>query len=323
VWLTIADHFEPLWKTTDVAAAKDRVTQWERKWPEIAARHADSAGRAPRYSFFYPEENYEPFFLDPLAEMTMAGIGDVEIHLHHDGESEPDFVDRMSRFMETLSSRHGLLRRIDGKLSFAFIHGNFALDNSDGGRWCGLNNEITLLRDLGCYADFTMPSGGYATQARLLNTIYWAVDDPQQPKSYDSGPALVPGNNASGDLLMIPGPFGLRWRERLVPRLEIGELSGDDRPTAYRVQRWLDLSPRIGQDIFVKLFTHGAQEANLSVLLGGDLEAVFNMLRDECTQRGWAFYFVSAWEMTQAVYSAWRKEDPTSMLFAGASEARI
>ena len=26
------------------------------------------------------------------------------------------------------------------------------------GRWCGLNNELILLRDLGCYADFTLPS---------------------------------------------------------------------------------------------------------------------------------------------------------------------
>jgi hypothetical protein len=312
-----------LWRTTDVAAAKQRVAEWTRKWPEIAGRHRDSAGRSPKYSFFYPEENYEPFFLDPLAEMTNAGIGDVEIHLHHDGESQPDFVDRMGRFMETLSTRHGLLRHINGKLSFAFIHGNFALDNSDGGRWCGLNNEITLLRDLGCYADFTMPSGGYRTQARLLNTIYWAVDDPEQSKSYDTGPAVVPGGHATGDLLMIPGPFGLRWKERLTPRLEIGELSVYDRPTAYRVRRWLDLSPRIGRDIFVKLFTHGAQEANLAVLLGGDLDNLFRMLDAECSRRGWSFYFATAWEMTQAVHAASRREDSTAQLSACVSEARI
>ncbi|MBV8843264.1 MAG: hypothetical protein JO307_10680 [Bryobacterales bacterium] len=322
VWLTIADHYEPLWRTTDMEAAKNRVRQWEKKWPEIASRHRDSADRSPRYTFFYPEENYEPFFLDPLAEMTNSGIGDVEIHLHHDGESQQAFIDRMSGFIETLSTRHGLLRRIDGKLGFAFIHGNFALDNSNGGRWCGLNNEITLLRDVGCYADFTMPSGG-PTQARLLNTIYWAIDDPSRPKSYDAGPALIPGVESAGDLMMIPGPFGLRWKERLVPRIELGELSVHDRPSAYRIQRWLDLSPRIGRDIFVKLFTHGAQEANLRVLLGGDLDRVFELVREECGRRGWCYYFATAWEMFNAVHDSWGRRDPVANLAMKAAQTQF
>jgi hypothetical protein len=73
------------------------------------------------------------------------------------------------------------------------------LDNSlPGDRFCGLNNEITLLRDLGCYADFTMPSGASPTQARLINTIYWAVDDPDKPKSYDTGVPVIPGATANG-----------------------------------------------------------------------------------------------------------------------------
>jgi len=36
------------------------------------------------------------------------------------------------------------------------------------------------LRELGCYTDFTMPSGAEETQARLINTIYWAIDDPKR-----------------------------------------------------------------------------------------------------------------------------------------------
>ena len=54
----------------------------------------------------------------------------------------------------------------NGRVVFGFIHGNWALDNSrPDGKYCGLNNEITLLRDLGCYADFTMPSGASPTRA--------------------------------------------------------------------------------------------------------------------------------------------------------------
>jgi hypothetical protein len=45
-------------------------------------------------------------------------------------------------------------------IRFGFIHGNWALDNSlPHGKSCGLDSEIALLRDLGCYGDFTMPSG--------------------------------------------------------------------------------------------------------------------------------------------------------------------
>src|SRR5262249_28587093 len=143
VWVTFADHFEPCWKGADRKTAEGRVALWSRKWPEIAERHRDSSGRRPRYTFFYPEEQYHPNLIAPLAEMSSAGIADVEVHLHHDGEGEDDFIGRMRRFTETLYLRNGLLREHNGRIAFGFIHGNWALDNSrPDGRWCGLNNEI-------------------------------------------------------------------------------------------------------------------------------------------------------------------------------------
>ena len=161
--------------------------------------------------------------------MTEAGIADVEVHLHHDGEGEQNFVERINGFTEILHARHGLLRKHSGKIVFGFIHGNWALDNSlPGGRWCGLNNEITLLRDLGCYADFTLPSAPSPAQTRMINTIYWASDDPARPKSHDTGVPVRVGKTLCGDLLMIPGPLALNWSSRkfgLLPRLETGELA--------------------------------------------------------------------------------------------------
>jgi len=53
---------------------------------------------------------------------------------------------------------------------------------------------------------------------------------------------------------MITGPLGLRFAERLLPRLETGELAGYDLPTASRVRRWFDLAPAIGDDLFLKLY---------------------------------------------------------------------
>jgi hypothetical protein len=309
VWVAIADHWEPYWlaSSNDAARAdeiaRERAAVWAAHWPAIAARHVDSAGKPPRYTFYYPQEEYRPAILDALAEMTRQGIADVDVHIHHDGEGERKFLDRMSGFIEALVTRHGLLRTHQGRTVFGFIHGNWALDNSrPDGRWCGLNNEITLLRDLGCYADFTMPSSNSPTQSRIVNTIYWATDDPQRPKSYDRGVPVKPGAPGSGDLLMIPGPLGLRFSGRFKPRIENGELAHQDLASPYRIGRWLDLAPRIGANIFIKLYTHGAQERNSkALLLEGGLDRLFEMLPKECQGRGHELHYVSTWEMRQAV----------------------
>ena len=319
LWLLFADHYEPLWNGADEDTGAARVARWATRWPAIAAKFQDSAGRAPRYTFFYPEEEYRPRLLDPLERMTSEGIADVEVHIHHDGEGQQNFVDRISRFTETLISRHGLLRKHQGKVTFGFIHGLWALDNSrPDGRYCGLNNEISLLRDLGCYADFTMPSGASPTQARLINTIYWVIDDPEKPKSYDIGVPVIPGATATGDLLMIPGPFGLRWGQRLMPRIEHSELCSYDPATEYRVRRWLELAPRIGDDIFLKLYTHGTQERHSRYLLEGGLEHTLSMITTECRSAGLDLHFSTAWEMRQAIDAAERgdalvahQSDPT------------
>ena len=42
---------------------------------------------------------------------------------------------------------------------FGFAPRNWALCNARrDGRWCGVNDELGVLRRTGCYADFTLPS---------------------------------------------------------------------------------------------------------------------------------------------------------------------
>jgi hypothetical protein len=121
------------------------------------------------------------------------------------------------------------------------------------------------------------------------------------------------GEQAKG-LLMIPGPLGIRWAERFLPRIEKGEVAGYDLPSPYRVQRWLAFAPRVGQDIFIKLFTHGTQERNLSALLAGGLNTLFEAVQAECGHRGWPFFYVSCWEMYQAIDAIRRRKDPVAAL---------
>lgn len=303
LWVALTDHYEPLGSGVSVETALARVARWRDKWPRIAAdAPRDSAGQCPQYSFFYPQEDYRRDLLDGIAEMVRLGVGDVEVHLHHHDEQRNSFIAKITEFCRRLTDDHGLLRRQDGRTVFGFIHGNWALDNSrPDGKFCGLNGEIALLRDLGCYADFTMPSLPSPSQGRVINQIYWCTNNADgRPKSFDRGIEAVVGGGHCGDLLMIAGPFGLRWRGRLLPRLETGEVAGYDLPTPARVRQWFDLAPRIGQDIFLKLFTHGAPEWNLEPLLDGGLANLYRWLAEEADRRGIEIHWATAWQMYQA-----------------------
>jgi len=286
VMFCFVDHYEPLVGQADVEAGLERVRRWSRLYPPIADRHVDADGRHLRHSFFYPEEEYREVLMDELAALCRRGYGEIEIHLHHDNDTEQDFVRRMRDFIAVLADRYGMLPRRGDKPCFAFIHGNWALDNSrKDGRWCGLDNEITLLRDLGCYADFTMPSATSETQARMANEIYYATDDPHRPKSYDTGTPVRRGGSEGGDLLMIAGPLALNWKHRKLgiwPRIEDADVTPTDIPLEERVDLWVKQAIQVeGRPdwLFVKVHTHGAHEVNSEFLFeGGALERLCSYL---------------------------------------------
>jgi len=303
IWVAITDHYEPWGMGASVETALARVAKWREKWPRIADDvPRDASGQRPQYSFFYPQEEYRRDLLDGLAEIVRLGVGDVEVHLHHDQERRDSFIEKVTAFCKRLTNDHGLLRQQDGRTVFGFIHGNWALDNSrPDGKWCGLTGEIALLRDLGCYADFTMPSLPSPTQGRIVNQVYWCTGSPDgRPRSFDQGIEATVGGGKQGDLLMITGPLGLRFGERWKPRLENGEIAGYDMPTPTRVSRWFDLAPTIGDDLFLKLYTHGAQDRNLEALLNGGLGNLFQWVAEEGKRRGIEVHWATAWQMYQA-----------------------
>src|SRR5215467_7494749 len=65
----------------------ERVRAWLHGYPTMAGPFRDSEGRPPRHSFFFPGEEYEPGYLDALAGLARRGLGEVELHLHHDGDT--------------------------------------------------------------------------------------------------------------------------------------------------------------------------------------------------------------------------------------------
>ena len=127
-----------------------------------------------------------------------------------------------------LAKEHGQLARdrVSGELKYGFVHGDWALDNSrPDGRCCGVNNELDVLRETGCYADFTMPSAPSVTQTSKINSIYYAVDDPERPKSHNRGVDVGRGARPADSLMLIQGPLLLNWRRRkfgFLPGVENG-----------------------------------------------------------------------------------------------------
>lgn len=315
-WVAITDHYEPLGTGASFETALARVAEWRDKWPRIAEdAPRDAAGQRPQYSFFYPQEDYRHEIVEGIAEMVRLGVGDVEVHLHHDKEKRDSFIQKVTEFCCRLTNDHGLLRKHDGQTVFGFIHGNWALDNSRRlGKDCGLNGEIRLLRDLGCYADFTMPSAPSSSQGRIINQIYWCTNNPDdRPKSFDHGIEAKVGGGKQGDLLMITGPFGLRFANRLLPRLETGEIAGYDLPAPSRVRQWFDVAPTIGDDLFIKLYTHGAADRNREPLLNGGFGNLFRWLHEEADQRGIEIHWATAWQMYQATDALMHNREPVTI----------
>lgn len=287
VMFCFVDHFEPMWKGADLTTQRARVDRWCSDYRALAARHRDADGRPPQHTFFYPEEEYAPEHLDKLASLCADGYGEIEVHLHHDNDTEPNFRASITRFCRVLHERHGALSRdpYDGGLRFGFIHGNWCLDNSrPDGRWCGLDNELTLLRELGCYADFTLPSAPSDTQTGTINSIYYATDDPHAPKSHDRGVPVRAGHKPTGDLMIVQGPLGLNWRNRrhgVMPRIENSDVRAGCPPTADRVDAWVRTGIHVEgcpEWVFVKIHTHGTQEGDMDTLLGAPVDAMHTHL---------------------------------------------
>ena len=287
VMFCFVDHFEPMWHGADLVTQRARVDRWCRDYRALASKHRDADGRPPQHGFFYPEEEYAEEHLDKIASLCADGYGEIEIHLHHDNDTEANFKQSITRFCTTLHEKHGALSRDPhtGKLAFGFIHGNWCLDNSRGdGRWCGINNELSLLRELGCYADFTLPSAPSDTQTRTINSIYYATDDPARPKSHNDGTAVRVGGSASGDLMIMQGPLGLNWRERrmgLVPRIENADVRRGCPPTPSRVDAWVRTGVHVEgrpEWVFVKVHTHGTQETDMDTLLGAAADTMHSYL---------------------------------------------
>ncbi len=308
------DHYEPGWGKPGYAIECARVARWREDYPNLCAKHRDADGRPPVHTFFFPEEEYRPEHLDALVEMCRMQLGEIEIHLHHDKDTEENLRATLRGFTEMLAERHDALPRdpVSGQPRWAFIHGNWALDNSHPtGFGCGINNELIILREEGCYADFTFPAAPDPCQPSTVNRIYYATDDPARPKSHDKGVRVRVDGTPSGDLMIIQGPLGFRWRSRkfgLIPRIENSDIRAVSPPSPDRIDAWVDTGIHVEgrpEWTFIKIHTHGTQECDLDTLLGAPMATAFSHLESRYNDgKDWKLHYVSAREMYNIVKAA-------------------
>lgn len=234
------------------------------------------------------------------------------MHLHHRGDTECDLHATLAHARDTYASTHGLLGRdAAGTPRYAFVHGNWALCNArPDGDWCGVEREIKVLAQTGCYADFTFPSAPSPTQPRRVNSIHYARD----PASGERGAQYVravrvdrPVTGTEG-LLCVQGPLGLNWRWRkmgVMPRLENGELSAANPPSAGRLALWRRLQVHVAGRpdwIVVKLHTHGMSARSRAGVLGPAVRAFHQIL--SAGDGGWRLHYVTARELYNIIKAA-------------------
>ncbi len=306
VIITIANHFEPAWAPNGVLdhnTQMKRLRAYHKLAREIGDAVQDVDGTKFRHTNFYPAEQYHPEILDIMAEMQTEGLGETEVHLHH-GVERPDTAADLRKalidFRDALTERHKLLSTNgNGKPMYAFVHGNLALANSCGGRFCGVDNEMEILRDTGCYADMTLPSAPEQSQVAVINRIYECglpLDEAVPHRR-----ALEPHSNGSGPQLplMFQGPLVFSWTLPR-PRIDDGALTANQGLDRSRFDRWMSANVTVGDRtdiVFVKLYCHGFFDHDQAACIGEDAKRFFGDLINEGSASGkFEIHFATARE---------------------------
>ncbi len=299
--LTVGNHFEPSWKSGggnwDWANQIRRLEEWRRKAAAIGRAIQDSDGTPFRHTNFYPAEQYHEGLLDQLAGLQSDGLGETEIHLHH-GVEQPDTARNLRRalveFRDVIAERHKLLSRMPNSDTpmYAFIHGNFALGNMDGGRCCGVDEEMRILAETGCYADMTLPAIPYRSQAPRINAIYQCGRPLHERAPHWTGPDLAVGDSLTLPILMT-GPLVFDWRRRRhgipFPRIDDGALAANYPLDLGRLRNWQNagISVRGRADwVFIKLFCHGFFDHDTDAVIGETIRSSLAEIMEHSERSG-------------------------------------
>jgi hypothetical protein len=318
---TVANHFEPSWSASggllDLNAQRRRLDEYHKLARKTGEAITDADGTKFRHTNFYPAEQYDFRLLETMSEMQSEGLGEVEIHLHH-GVEKPDTAENLRKslveFRDILAERHKCLSRFeaDSQPKYAFVHGNLALANSCGGRFCGVDEEMRILQETGCYVDMTLPSAPDESQIPLINQIYECGLPLNERIPHRKGRRVEIFGNRPELPLIFTGPLVFNWTRRIkgfpVPRIDDGALVENQPADLQRLSRWLSANVTVkGRTdwIFVKLYCHGFFDHDQSAAIGAGAEKFFGEIIENGEKTGdYKVYFASAREAFNMVAAA-------------------
>jgi hypothetical protein len=302
VMVLFSDHFEPARRFGDAAAVAS-VRSWCADYEELAGLHRDADGRPPQHTWFYRYDYPNPGCVRELSASVFRGFGEVEFHLHHGHDNAASFAATLRDGLAWFNRFGAMIgAEADPRRYFGYVAGNCALDNGAGDDGLsGCDTEVALLREAGCYGDFTFPSLGSPAQPKKVNTIHYATED-GQAKSYDRGPDVAVGRPPSGDLMIFQGPVGLDLRHG---RWDDGALEDTSPPDPRRLASWLKGHVHVAgrpEWVFVKLHTHGMQ--NRTSFLGAGARAMFAAMERWWNRPPFRLHYVTAREAYNLVKAA-------------------
>jgi hypothetical protein len=323
VIFTIANHFEPSWKQRgllDLDEQRLRLDKYFKTARKTGEAVLDADGTKFRHTNFFPAEQYHKELLDTLAAMQAEGLGETEIHLHH-GVEEPDTAENLRRtlvdFRDRLAGEHRCLSRMDGVGApmYAFVHGNNALGNSASGRFCGVDGELQILSETGCYADMTLPSAPAESQMPVINQIYECGLSLNQRMPHRRGKRVEVRGNNEGELqlpIIVTGPLIFNWTRRIngfpVPRIEDGALAANQPMNLARFRRWMNANVTVkGRSdwVFIKLYCHGFFDYDRSACIGEDARRFFSeIIENGEKSEDYKVHFASAREAFNIILAA-------------------
>jgi hypothetical protein len=318
----LADHFEPAIVPEDgrarapFAEQERRVEHWCSEYPRSVDSWRDHEGQPFAHTYFYPAEQYDRGLMDRLARHCHEGFGEVEIHLHH-GLDAPDTAENTRRllvaFRDALVVNHGSLCFLDGsgEPRYGFVHGNYTLANSAGGYACGIDNEMQILAETGCYADFTMPAAPFhPAQIGKVNSLYECSLPLNTKAPHRKGRDLRVGRPPQTFPLMVQGPLMLDFDKHArngIGRFENASLNSANPPGLRRLKLWKKAAISVQHRpdwLFIKLHCHSMDPTQQDAVMGGAWQRFLAELVGGAADRQEVIHFVTARQMVNIVWAA-------------------
>jgi hypothetical protein len=318
----LADHFEPAidpedgQKRVPRSEQERRLEWWAREYPKVVDSWRDHDGRPLVHTYFYPAEQYDEGLLEMLADHCHAGWGEVEIHLHHGflvGDTAENTRRVLTDFRDRLAYHHRCLAAEAGsnRPAYAFVHGDFALANSAAGRFCGVDSEMQILAETGCYADLTLPTGVlHPAQIEKINSVYECALPLDRTAPHREGHDLTAGRAPRTFPLIVQGPLVTDFYRSLHsarPVLENGGLTKANPPTMHRCSLWKHAQVRVlGRPdwLFIKLHCHSMDPTQKDAVIDASFRNFLAALVGGAADRKETLHFVTAREMANILLAA-------------------